>query len=507
MGNTLKNNWQNNPDATAQINWDRIIAMNQANLYTDPSQVGQTINTTETRARYILENRIENLMNIGLNTVYNKRIDQLFISAGLNANVYKNRKYKELEDLLGATFWIDVDQFAENLGVDETFQQNDLDNPNRKVYQGDKFGYDYSININRAEVWGQAEYTFSKFDVYGGLTISNSQVWREGYLANGKFPTSSKGKSEVLNFLNYGVKGGVTYKINGRNFLTANGSYLTRTPEANNIFISPRVRNDAVSGVTNEKVLSGDVNYLAKFPTFKLRATLYYTKISDQTWLRSYWHDEYNNNVNYIMTDVDQTHAGVELGVEKILFVSHTIQGAFGFGQFVYNNRPTAQAYQDNNNVKLFDNRTVYLVNYRMGNGPQMAAGLGYTYNGKKFWYAGINCNYFDKIYIEPNPDRRTQESGGKFQENELEQAQEIIGQEQLPAYFLLNANAGKSFRIAGKYFLRFNATVNNILNNKNIISGGFEQLRWDMAVINKFPNKYYYMLGTTYMLSVNFSF
>lgn len=507
MGNTLKNNWQNNPDATAQINWDRIIAMNQANLYSDPSQVGQTINTTETRARYILENRIENLMNIGLNTVYNKRIDQLFISAGLNANVYKNRKYKELEDLLGATFWIDVDQFAENLGVDETFQQNDIDNPNRKVYQGDKFGYDYSININRAEVWGQAEYTFSKFDVYGGLTISNSQVWREGYLANGKFPTSSKGKSEVLNFLNYGVKGGITYKINGRNFLTANGSYLTRTPEANNIFISPRVRNDAVSGVTNEKVLSGDVNYLAKFPTFKLRATLYYTKISDQTWLRSYWHDEYNNNVNYIMTDVDQTHAGVELGVEKILFVSHTIQGAFGFGQFVYNNRPIAQAYQDNNNVKLFDNRTVYLVNYRMGNGPQMAAGLGYTYNGKKFWYAGLNFNYFDKIYIEPNPDRRTQESGGKFQENELEQAQEIIGQEQLPAYFLLNANAGKSFRIAGKYFLRFNATINNILNNKNIISGGFEQLRWDMAVINKFPNKYYYMLGTTYMLSVNFSF
>ncbi len=507
MGDTFKNNWQNNPNTTAQIDWDRLISMNQANLYTDPSMVGQTINTTETRARYILENRIENLMSLGLNSVYNKRIDKLFISAGFNANIYKNRKYKELEDLLGATFWIDVDQFAENLGVEESFQQNDLDNPNKKIYQGDRFGYDYSININRAEIWGQAEYSFSKLDVYGGLTLNSSQIWREGFVANGKFPTSSKGKSEVLNFLNYGLKGGATYKINGRNFITANGSYLTRTPEANNVFISPRVRNDAVAGVTNEKVLSGDLNYMAKFPAFKLRVTTYYTKISDQTWLRSYWHDEFNNMVNYIMTDVDQTHSGIEIGIEKVLFVSHTIQGAFGYGQFVYSNRPIAQAYQDNNSVKLFNNRPVYLVNYRMGNGPQMTAGLGYTYNGKKFWYAGVYFNYFDKIYLEPNPDRRTQESGGKFQENELEQAQEIIGQEQLPSYYLVNMNAGKSFRIAKKYFLRFNASVNNVLNNKNIISGGFEQLRWDMAVLNKFPNKYYYMMGTTFMASVSFSF
>jgi len=84
------------------------------------------INTTETRARYVIEDRVEKLMNLGFNTVYNKRIDELFITAGLNANKYKNRKYKEMNDLLGATFWIDVDQFAENLGVDESFQQNIL---------------------------------------------------------------------------------------------------------------------------------------------------------------------------------------------------------------------------------------------------------------------------------------------------------------------------------------------------------------------------------------------
>lgn len=505
-GDVLKNNWLTDAPNTQQIYWDRLIAMNQANLYTDPTQLGQGLNTTETRARYIVEDRIENLKNLGINTVYNKRVEKLFISLGLNANMYKNRKYKQLEDLLGASFWIDVDQFAENLGVDESFKQNNIDSPNKKIHEGDKFGYDYSININRAEVWGQAEYSFSNLDVYASLSVTENQLWREGFVANGKFPTTSKGNSEKLNFLNYGAKAGATYKLNGRNFITANGSYLTRMPEANNVFISPRVRNDIVQGIQNEKVLSGDINYMAKFPNFKFRATYYNTQISDQTWLRTFWSDEYNNNVNYIMTDVHQNHQGIELGIEKVIFASHTIQGAFGYGQFLYKGRPVAQSWQDNNNKSLFTDRTVYLNNYRVGSGPQLVSGIGYRYNGKKFWFAGVTFNYFDEIYLEPNPDRRTSEALAKYVESDP-QVKRITDQEKLPSYYTVNINAGKSFKVLKKYFLNVNLSVNNLLNNQKIITSGYEQLRWDNSNIDKFQNKYYYMTGATYMAVVNFNF
>ncbi len=506
-GDIATSNWQNDVN-TRQINWDKLIALNQANLYTDPSQVGSgTINTTDTRARYIIEDRIENLKSGGFNTVLNKRMKDIFLSAGLNGNVYRNRKYKQMEDLLGATFWIDVDQFAENLGVDGTYQQNDIDNPNKKIYKGDKFGYDYSTNINRGEIWGQLEYALKMVDLYAGVSVSSSQVWREGFVANGKFPTSSKGLSEKLNFFNYGVKGGLTVKFSGRQFITANGTYLTRTPEVNNLFISPRTRNDIVDGIKNEEVLSTDVNYLIKSPGFKLRLSYYYTQINNQIWLRTFWHDYYNNNVNYIMTGVNQTNQGVELGIEKTLFISHTLQGAFNYGQNIYTNRPTAQAWQDNNNTQLFSGRTVYWTNYKVGGTPQLVAGIGYKYTGKKFWSAGLYGSYFDQIYIEPNPDRRTAEAAGKFQTDELAQANEIIGQEKLPAYFTLNANAYKSFRVAKKYFFSINLSVNNILNNKNIRTSGFEQLRWDNSNVSKFDNKYYYMTGITYMVIVNFSF
>jgi hypothetical protein len=504
-GDIATNNWANDVN-TRQINWDKLIALNQANLWTDTSQTGN-INTTDTRARYIVENKIESLQNYGFNSVFNKRKKNLFLSLGVNGNIYKDRKYKVLDDLLGATFWIDVDQFAENLGVSSTIAQNNIDKPNNKIYKGDKFGYDYSVNINRGEVWAQAEYNLKLLDYYVGLTLSDSKVWREGYVANGKFPTDSKGKSDKLNFFNYGLKGGLTYKLSGRHYITANGSYLTRTPEVNNIFISPRVRNDIVNGIKSEKVLSGDVNYIIRYPGLKIRATYYYTQINNQTWVRTFWSDLYNNNVNLIMRGVNETHQGVELGIEKTLFTSHVLQGAFGYGQFIYTNRPKLDAWQDNNSTSLYTDRTVYLKNYKVGGTPQLVAGLSYKYNGKKFWFAGLSVNYFDQIWIEPNPDRRTAESVGKYITADDGAHKLVTDQERLPHYFTVNAQAGKSFKVMKKYYLRLNLTINNLLNNQKSRTTGFEQLRWDMANISTFDNKYYYMQGITYMAGINFSF
>jgi outer membrane receptor protein involved in Fe transport len=82
-----------------------------------------------------------------------------------------------------------------------------------------------------------------------------------------------------------------------------------------------------------------------------------------------------------------------------------------------------------------------------------------------------------------------------------------IINQEQLPAYYILNANAGKSFRLFKKYMLNLSLNINNILNNKTSITSGYEQLRFLNTNIDKFANKYYYMTGTTYMATINFTF
>lgn len=491
---------------TRQLNWDRLIALNRNNLYALPSQLGQGIVTSETRARYMTENNVSTISNTGISSVYNKRIGQLFLSAGGNANLYQNRNYRIMSDLLGASYWLNYDQFAENLGVDASYQQNDIEHPDQKIRVGDKFGYDYAINIQRAELWSQLEYSFKMFDLYAAASLAEQTVWREGFVANGKFPLTSKGLSKKLNSLSAGFKAGATWKINGRHFITINTSVMSKPPAAASIFISPTVRNDALSDIGNAFILSGDLNYLVKYPTLKLRITYYNTQMNNQFSVRTYWHDSYNTIVNLIMKGVNQNNQGLELGIEKTVFTAHTLQGALGVGQFIYTNRPLLDAWQNNNNAALYKNRVAFLENYRVGGSPQLAAGLGYKYTARKHWFAGAYFNYLAQAFVEPNPDRRTEEALSKYISNETAQYNSIIRQEQLPGCLLVNLNGGASWRISKKYMLSVNLSVSNALNNKKIIVSGYEQLRWNESNINRFANKYLYMPGATYMATASFN-
>ncbi len=137
---------------------------------------------------------------------------------------------------------------------------------------------------------------------------------------------------------------------------------------------------------------------------------------------------------------------------------------------------------------------------------PAARLGLGYRYTSRQHWYAGLYYNGFYQIYSDINPERRTAEAVDKYLISEEQYYKAILEQEQLPSYFILNANAGKSFRIQRKHYLNIHLMVYNLLNNRTNITTGFEQLRWDKTDLNRFANKYYYMQGTTFMLNVSFT-
>lgn len=503
-GDLATGNWQNNIN-TQQLNWDRMIRINQGNLYSLPSAAGQ-INTSETRARYIVEERVENKKQLNLNSTFTGRIGNVSISSGLAVLLYNNRKYKEVNDLLGASYWLDYDQFAQNAGTDPLAQQNNLEHPDKKIYTGQKTGYDYAIRMRQAEAWMQLEYSSGAIGLYAAASCSGRDIWKESFVANGKFPLTSKGKSETLSFFTYGLKGGGTYRLSGRGYFTMNGIYLTRAPETANIFTSPTTRNDLLRSVVPEKVLSADATYILRYPGLSLRATCYLTQINNQAWLRRYWSDVYNTTVNYFMTGVSERHQGLEIGIEKTFSGAHQLQGALGWGQHHYTNRPLAEAWQDNNSQQLFENRTVYLKNFRLGSSPQLAAGIGYKYNSRRRWFAGASINYLGGIYVEPNPDRRTAEALEKY-DDETPGVNRFYEQQKLPGYYLVHLSAGKSIRIHRHYLLKIHLNINNLLNNRHIITGGYEQLRWASDDVNRFPAKYFFMPGATYLAIVSFNF
>ena len=91
------------------------------------------------------------------------------------------------------------------------------------------------------------------------------------------------------------------------------------------------------------------------------------------------------------------------------------------------------------------------------------------------------------------------------------EEEEYMATQEQFDAQWILNANIGKSWYINRKYNIGISFELRNILNNKMLKTGGYEQTRLIDSENNeryyKFDSKYFYMYGINYMLNIYFRF
>ncbi|MEI2750500.1 MAG: hypothetical protein V9E88_17300 [Ferruginibacter sp.] len=155
------------------------------------------------RSHYIVEERVINTTRFNFNTTLNTAIkENVSFTAGANFQSQTNNYYKKLDDLLGGDFYVDINQFAErDFPTNAAAGQNDLNNPNRILKEGDKFGYNYDINIKKASVWMQTVFKFRKLDVFVATEHSYTSFFRTGNVKSGLFPNNSFGKSKTYQFL------------------------------------------------------------------------------------------------------------------------------------------------------------------------------------------------------------------------------------------------------------------------------------------------------------------
>jgi len=502
----LTNEWQNN-EAFRQLDWDYFYHSNYDEWALINNEGGIEGNTVYgKRSNYIIEDRRSDSKQMKLNSTFNKRLNEnMVLSAGIDLTNYKGDRYTQVSDLLGGDFYLDINKFAERDFPDAESAQSDLNNPNRVVKVGDIFGYHYTVNVNKYMAWAQMAFEYSKFDYYVGANASYDQFWRTGHMRNGLFPEDSYGDSDKNNFMNYGAKAGATYKITGRHYLSVNAMYQTKAPTFRDSYLSDRTRDQIVDDLTNEKITSIDANYVIRYPKFNARLSAYYAKFVDKTWSRSFYHEDLKNFVNYNLTGMDQRNMGIEFGAQAEVITGLKLKFVAALGEYIYDSRPSATITLDNSRA-ILSNRTAYLENYYVGGMPQTALSFGVDYKTSFFMFFGVDVNYFDRSYLPINPDRRTADAVAGITPN-YPTWDLILEQERLPSAFTLDANIGKSWRIDYKYYININLSANNILNNTDFITGGYEQYRYDTEDIDKFANKYYYMYGTTFFLNANFRF
>jgi hypothetical protein len=501
--------YQTNPNIS-QINWDNLYEINRSGR--DTVINGQVLN----KARYILENRLTESKDFTFNTIYNNAISDIVdLTAGLTYQYSNNRNYKVLADLLGADYHLDINQFAQRaFPNNETVIQNNVAEAGKLIRQGDVFGYDYNMIYHRAGGWIQAKVTLKKVEFFGGARLNYSSYWRIGNIQSGTFPTNSLGKSQTFHFLNPSFKLGITYKINGRNFIFANGSYTSRAPYDFNVFNSPRTRNQTIDNVRSEDIYTSEFGYVLNAPRIKAKAVGYYSLFLHGIETRSYYHDIYQNFVNQTMTGIDRRYAGAELAIEGNIYKGFGVTAVTAIGRAQYVSRPDVTITLDNSAEKVLDNVPAYLKNYYIGAGPQWANTISLFYNSPKFWFVRLNLNYYDRIFVDINPIRRTT-AAVEGLDMTSDQYKQIIAQERLKGQFTMDLFAGYSWRLNSTFknmkgsskFLNFTLSVSNLLNNTRFISSGFEQMRYDFTekTAARFPNKYFYNYGINFFLNVGF--
>lgn len=503
-----------------QVNWQGLYEVNRNSFSIIQNANGIAGNTVSgKRSRYIQEERIIDTRRLNFNSVFNTSIgNHTELTGGLSFQAQSNNYYKEVEDLLGGEFYVNLNQFAErDFPSNTTANQNDLITPNRILYKGDRFGYDYDIVIRKSAAWLQGVFKFKKVDFFLAGELSNTKFWRVGHYQSGLFPNDSYGKSSVNNFNNYAVKGGLTYKIDGRNYLYANAAIMSRAPLFDNVYISPRTRDFIQDNTTNEDIQTAEAGYVLNAPKLKVRLTGYFTKIKNQMNVLTFYHDDYRNFVNYAINGIDKLHFGLEFGAEAKIMRNVTLNVAAAVGRYYYDSRQEATVTVDNSAAVLAKD-LIYSQNYRIPGTPQNAYSVGLSYRSPKFWFVSLSANYAGNRWLDFNPIRRTFDAVDGLditKPNEAALREAILAQQKLDDDYTVDFFGGwswklpKSFGFKKPTYLVFNLGINNLLNNKNIISGGFEQLRFDYADknINKFPPKYYYAYGLNYFASVTFRF
>ncbi len=500
-----------------QINWDALYNANYGN-YTTINDVNGIAgnNVSGKRALYILEERVTATTKINANTTFtttiNKHID---FTAGLSYEGQKNNYYKKVNDLLGADFYVDLNRFAERAFPSSTTAlQNDVFNPNRLLYKGDKFGFNYDINIRRASAWAQTNVKLKNLDFFVGAEHSYTDFWRVGNVKSGLFLDNSYGKSAENKFYNYAAKAGLSYRVAKMNYVYLNSRIETRAPFFDNAYLSPRTRDFIQEGLKNERIYSAEAGYALIAPTVKFRATGYYTNFKNQANVLIFYHDQLATFVNYALNNIGKEHMGIELGSEVIVYKGLTANGAAAIGKFRYNTRQMATITSDNNSEILAKDQIIYSKNYYVAT-PQQAYNIGLNYRSPKYWYVNLNFNFFDDMWLDFNPIRRTSAAVDGIDPT-TKLWSDIIDQTKLKPQQTLDLFAGyswlmnKRFNTLGKRtFLVFNVGVSNLLNNTSIVSGGFEQLRFDFEEknINKFPAKKFYAYGTNFSTSITLRF
>ena len=494
--------------ANRQINWDRLYYANQG-----AAAQGQD-------AMYYIQAKHNDALTLTFASTLNKQLgkDKQW-NLGIVAATNKGMHYQTMEDLLGATTYHNINTYA--LG---TYDRNsdeiqyDLNHRDAVVGVGDKFGYDYNLLVNNAKIWSSYTENFGILHYTFAAKLGYTSMQRDGKMRNGLAANNSYGKSKTAEFIDGGFKFNSSLNLGGGNTLTFGIGYEHRAPQARTAFASPEINNDFVTDLKNERIFSTELGY--QFENAWLHANLnaYYSHMNHVTDWQNYYFDDINSFSYVSLTGIKKEYYGLEAGLRFKVTSAFDINLLGTISDAKIRNNSHVR-YMNSTSAEYTD-EIVYNKGMRDSGTPLTAASLGLSYHSGG-WYIDLNCNYYDRIYLSYSPsyryastlDAREDAKNGSVYDNDDNIKASALEQAQGHGGFMLDGSIGRSIYLK-RGMLSINLMVTNILNNRNLCTGGYEQSRSNYTSSGnlrgynfaKNPMKFY-AYGTNGMLNITYRF
>ena len=489
-------NWLSLSKVNRQIDFDRLYAANVS-----ASQQGAD-------AMYYIQAKHNNQLDFKLSSTLDMKLDdRQKLVMGMNLGTTKGMHYQTMDDMLGATQFHNINYYA--LGkydINSEQVQYDLNNPNAKVGDGDRFGYDYNILVDRADFWTTYSATLSRMHAFVSARVGGTQMQRDGKMRNGLAKDNSYGKSGTARFLDGGGKIGLSFNLGMGNIIQLGAGYELRTPTAYTAFASPEINNDFVANLKNEKVLSAELGYSLNTSWVRANVNAYYSRIKDATEWQCFYFDDANSFSYVSLTGVEKEYYGVEYGLKFKITSAFSIQAVGTVSEAKYANDANVRYMLSTSGD--YGNDICHLKGVREASTPLFAQSLTLSYNNKG-WFIDLTGNYYDHIYLSPSVYYRYDEICEHDNDGNAIVPDQLEGN----GGFMLDASIGKLIRLK-KGQLSINLTLTNILNNRDICTGGYEQSRDNLTssgnsrgyVFSMNPKKFY-AYGTNGMLNFTYRF
>ena len=441
----------------------------------------------------------------GLLSTLNKQIGNLAINAGLDGRYYKGIHFREVTDLLGGQFFLDVGK--------------DRNDPNKIARVGDKIDYRNDGEVLWAGVFGQAEYRLDNLSVFVAGSFSDKMYRRIDYFYYFDDDLKKELKNDAVleqqyiddlgqssyddamdndqttdwsTFLGFSIKGGANYNINDYHNVYLNTGFFARQPDFRSAYLN--YQNILNEDAKNEKVFSFELGYGYRTSNIAVNLNAYHTRWMDKTFIKSQSRTDpvtfervyYTANI----LGVDAVHQGVELDFVVQPVRNLSVTGMVSMGDWKW--------LDDLKDVKLFDDSQVeigsydlYLAGLHVGDAAQTTFALGFDYELLKGFKVGADYNYYDRLFADFDPlGRSTAPEDGKDNPDPWE----------LPAYGLFDMNLRYDFSLAG-IKSTFIANINNLFDTEYITDGVDGSTHdWDTG-------KVYYGWGRSWSFSLMVNF